>query len=266
MRCGVPTKGSIGECLQPRPCSKHGTTIGGAGEKEITPGRNPAVPGLTPGRPTIILPEAQADVRRPYTAEGAGANPAGQTNLLKCSWCGKMVDPEGHRWECTGTGPIEQKASSADFQSANPGSNPGGATITLHGILTTPSGETMEADVTFEVAKMGGLFKIKTFGPVADLADAADLKSVPEKGEGSNPSGATTRRQRRAKVGDVVRVKGKRGRWSVEKVDDGVYTLHGEYRKGGYMTAKRDEFKALHKRNALNFAKPPSIPPNTKGR
>lgn len=29
MRCGVPTRGALGECLQPRPCSKHGTTSDG---------------------------------------------------------------------------------------------------------------------------------------------------------------------------------------------------------------------------------------------
>lgn len=78
MRCGAKVPGYhpgyTYVCLQPRPCAAHGT--GGpkteswdqfdkavaqskslieraAGEKEITPGRNPAVLGSTPRQPTI---------------------------------------------------------------------------------------------------------------------------------------------------------------------------------------------------------------------
>ena len=149
-------------------------------------------------------------------------------------------------------GPVELMEKPSAFQAENPGSTPGGATV-----YTAEHLQSIVFDLLERVSRLEN-------GALVKLENTSDLNSDPERVEGSSPSGPTIR-QRRAKVGDIVRVFGRHGRWIVEKLEGATYVLHGEYPRGAQLLLGRREFRALQKKNALNFAMPPSIPPR-KGR
>ena len=69
---------------------------------------------------------------------------------------------------------------------------------------------------------------------------------------------------RRAKLGDIVHMRGKRGRWKVlELIEDTYGPAHDQYRlkqewpKGHETWAYRAQFRVLRGRNAANFKTTP---------